>query len=271
MPVRRRVAKKPRRRHIKKRVARVPRKSLKPSNQWATCVDAVSADVSLGANLPSRWTVSLSNFERAIAMSYQYEFFRIEEVEYIYKPYANVYQGETSGTPPSIPKIYRMMDRGASLAPTLVDLETFLSTGAKPCDFVREYKIKYKPNTLAVASLAVTSGDTIVGLQTNEVAYNKWLPCNTQMTATVGSPNVNTLSSHELPYFGHWVFINQFNTGAYPVATVDIRVRVSFKNPIQNTLTSLDQLAPTPVHVVSGLAVDPVAPLRVIDGSTIIN
>lgn len=165
--------------------------------------------------------ISLSNYPRAIAIAPNFQWYRITEVKFIYKPLWNTYQGGPivigpSPNPTTVPQMIWIMNRNGTFgATTSRDL---LDQGAKPMKFTKDMSIKYKPNTLTLSAYTGSDGSTLNNAA--QLQWNEWLP--TQPVATALS----------VPYYGHqFLFQQDYPTGPNAIADLTIQVRIEFKQP----------------------------------------
>ena len=250
MPYKR--ARKPRARRAR-RARRAPLKKkidMRGRAQYATVQETYDDNTSVLSNVGLFNQISLINFPRAYALSKYYEFFRIEEVVYTYRPLWNTYQEPPNSTTfaSQKPNMYLQMDRANTLAG--VTQNSILQAGIRGRPFDRQVIFKYKPNTLSMTTGAIPAAPTSDLLQGSQIEFNRWLPCTDYRLAVPTVDIQNTLSAATLPYFGHWAYVEQLGGNLIPMYTYTVSVRVTFKNPMMKPVTFTgDELAPRPLTI----------------------
>lgn len=254
MPIRHR---KPAHRRRARRVRRAPLKrnvALRAQSQYSSAQESIDFNVSVLSNSAIYQVVSLENFPRMYQMSRLFEFFRIEELIWTYRPYWNTFQEPSTGVVSAKPNLWLSMDRAnTQTSPTTVKMA---QQGVRGRPFEKQIVFKYKPNSLVTtnATLQATAG---ILLQSNAVKYNQWQPCQVQNIPTADNPEQNTFSGTTTDYYGHWAICEQIGAGTVPAYSYTVTARVSFKNPMVTQIPSglADSLKPytprvyvTPAH-----------------------
>jgi len=202
-----------------------PRAMAPSANNYAKIVETINYET-VNPNTMYGNLITLADTTRALAMAANFQWYRITAVEWKYKPLFNTFQDSISTTvsSPSKPEFYSIMNRNGNFpANTLLELK---EQGAIARSFARNLNIKYKPNTLLLASIANTDGTTVANA--NELKFNAWLPCS--QTVAI-SPSSDWTA---IPYYGHQFYIDQEipTQAANPeIASLEARVVIEFKGP----------------------------------------
>lgn len=147
--------------------------------------------------------VHLAQYARALSVSKSYRFYRIRTVKYVYKPDANVF-----GIGIVVPQLYTIMNRSGDVSTfTLDDLK---DQGSKPRQFTKPLNVKYSPSTVISVSDTPT-GDVSAMLSGSK----KWL----------STDDIN------VPYWGHYFWIDYPTTPIMLYGRLDIEIEVDFKEP----------------------------------------
>nr|WAE42887.1 MAG: capsid protein [Cressdnaviricota sp.] len=185
--------------------------------------------IDLGTLYPNQaynYQISLSQCSlRARTTAQYFQWYRIVKVEYIYKPLSNTFQEGTGGAVPSVPQMYKIMNRNGYMS--LSSLQQIIAMGAKAKEFVHDTKLAYRPNNLVQMVYNNYTDSTPVN---NKNSYGmstyKWLSCQ-----DYGSGGI--VIANSVPYYGHSVYIQQQNvpTSAQFVATLEARITIEYKEP----------------------------------------
>lgn len=222
-PARRRVARRARRAPIKRNV------SLRAQSQYSSCQESIDFNVSVLSNASIYQVISLENFPRLYVMSRLFEFFRIEELIWTYRPYWNTFQEPSTAIVSAKPNLWLSMDRAnTQVNPTSV---TMAQQGVRGRPFEKQITFKYKPNTLVTTNATLQDSAGVL-LQSNAIKYDQWQPCQVQNVPTPNQPEQNTFSGTTTDYYGHWAFCEQTGAGTIPAYSYTVTARVSFKNPM---------------------------------------
>jgi len=95
----------------------------------------------LSGNTPYNAQFSLSQFNRALVVASQYQWYRATKVEWSYEPFYDTFQDGI--TPATVPQLFWQMNRsGENNVGSRADLERM---GAIPKKFTKNIVIAYKP------------------------------------------------------------------------------------------------------------------------------
>lgn len=218
--IRRRRAPLRRRRPARRYVRRAPRLRLRRAlpNNMATATENISINF-----LANTWTnfndLNMSQFPRAASIAQDYQKYRITKLEFSIKPYADTY---IAGATPSIPYLYRMMDKNGSL-PTTGTLTLMKNLGAKPLRFDdKTIKFTYKPTVLVDTQ---ASGAAPLSTVNARVISSPWL-------STSASPDTAVWSSSTVPHYGMALYLDAFGLVSNPLVLVDVVAHFEFKMPL---------------------------------------
>jgi len=248
-------------RHRKRRGARgghrrKPRISrnlaLAAQSQYSSAQETIDFNVSVLSNAAIYQVVSLENFPRMYQMSRLFEFFRIEELVWTYRPYWNTFQEPATGVVSAKPNLWLSMDRAnTQTAPTTAKMS---QQGVRGRPFEKQITYKYKPNSLVTTNVTLQASSGIL-LQSNAVKYGQWQPCQVQNVPQANEPEQNTFSGTTTDYYGHWALCEQIGAGTVPAFSYTVTARVSFKKPMTTQIPSNEGLKPyaprvyvTPAH-----------------------
>jgi len=191
----------------------------------------------------------LSQYNRALAVSQNFRYYRCKKVELEFIPYANMFAPGTA-----FPELYFQVDRtqGATYPGAALPLPTkniMLARGVMPIKWTGVIRKSYVPSVCRIENLYqnVLGSDvqSVVALTTTPVLY-KWYA--TQKTAYVQPPG-NAASPVQanwdptaLRYFGAAYFINQELAAPQAVlGTIKMRVHWEFKEPLWTSDISATQ------------------------------
>jgi len=224
----------------RKRTTTRPRRTLNSNKQdRATVIECTDhAAVPEGGNFI---THSLSSYDRAMAVSRNYRFYRCKKVELEFIPYANVFSPGTA-----FPEMYFQIDRTMGLGNSGIPLPVptkniMLSRGVMPVRWTSIVKRSYTPSVLRNENFVQSNNGGIQSIYSiaSTPVFNKWY--NTQKYAVPPPPASDTEINPSydpsiLTYFGACYFIDQ--ALAQPEAilgTVKLRVHWEFKEPLVTT------------------------------------
>ena len=187
----------------------------------------------MAPNQDYNYAFSLSLFERALAVSRNFKFYRPKRVVWTYLPDFNTFQ---SGGTVTLPQVSMIMNRtGDSSAWTPNEYE---AQGAVPKQFSKKMVIAYRPNIVQSVQFVTTAIPAFGGNIGVRPVYNEWIATGTYNSvfplplppggiATVLKPN------NELLYQGHSMYWNVATPGAVTVlGTVYCEVEWEFKDPL---------------------------------------
>lgn len=254
MPVRRKVARKPRRKAAPRRKARVPR-GINDAGQMATIKETV-AFTDLDPNLGYNFNFNLSQFRRASALAPNFKWYKALSVEWTIEPLYNTFQDGTTGAEVTVPYIYMTMNRTQDQ--TGIALADIQAMGAKPQKLVGKKVIKYTPNWCSPGLNSYAFGNfmnfpngslaqAVTGiLNTGLKAQYAYLASpdinpgqNVVSTFIPATPpalpatGMNAIAANMAVYNGHTLWVDQeVPTGTLqPVARVTATVTWHFKDP----------------------------------------
>lgn len=226
MPIvcRRRVVRKPRRKMLRRRVARPRRLATRGAGvaEYASLSERVDITPPAGGNFATNNMYSLvgtnlAQFQRASAVAANYQFYKIKQIKLTLKYSYDTFQGAVGAS--SRPNLYYMIDKSGSvpLNPTLAALKAM---GARPHAFDnRQFTITWRPSVL----------NEVLGLgggpQGAQYKITPWLSTN-QQVVTPGVWNASTVPHLGLYWYGEQLFAGgvQFNA--------EVEVQFQFKKPL---------------------------------------
>lgn len=202
----------------------------------------------------------LSQYNRAVAVSKNFRYYRCKKVELEFIPYANTFP---SGT--AFPELYFQVDRSQGIAFPGANLpiptkNMMLARGVMPVKWTGVVKRSYVPSVCRIENLFqnVLGSDvqSVVAPTTTPVKY-RWYACQqVQYQAPPGnaaSPVMGNWDPTQLRYFGAAFFINQdLAQPSAVLGTIKMRVHWEFKEPLWTS----DVAAPAP-QTSHPLLVDP--------------
>jgi hypothetical protein len=255
MPVRRKVARKPKRKVAPRRKARVPR-GINDAGQMATIKETV-AFTDLDPNLGYNFNFNLSQFRRASQLAPNFKWYKPLSVEWTIEPLYNTFQDGTTGTEVTVPYMYMTMNRTQDQ--TGIALADIQAMGAKPQKLVGKKTIKYKPNwcspglnTYANQVFNTPTGTATAIIRLTNLglkAQYSYVACPDTVSATnlqnvpsyivptsppgFGQDGTNAVNANQVIFNGHTIWIDQeVPTGTLqPVARVVATVTWHFKDP----------------------------------------
>lgn len=185
----------------------------------------------LEPNQPYEPELQLSMFPRALDIADNYQKYRIQKVEYIYKPRYDTFQSQyepgTSNVNPTVPYLFSKVLNYPS--PTAFGLQFLQSLGAKPRRLDdKNLIVTYKPHVLQQG--LVNQSAPVPGSAANSTSRairSPWL--NTHWTDSSGVTQMDNTY-----HYGHVFYIQQEvvnPTGLYPVAELDVNVYFEFCKP----------------------------------------
>lgn len=191
---------------------------------------------------------SLSQYNRALAVSKNYRFYRCKKVELEFVPYANVFQGGTA-----FPELYFQVDRtqGAVLPGVPIPVPTknmMLARGVMPIKWTSIVKRSYVPSVARNENLVYnTLGNDVqdLGSMTTTPVKYKWYATQAyypnQPGGNAAHYGYGTWGPQFLQYFGAAYFINQELVQPQQIlGTIKMRVHWEFKQPLWTTDSQVD-------------------------------
>jgi len=180
---------------------------------------------------------SLSSYDRALAVSKNYRFYRCKKVELEFVPYANVFAPGTA-----FPELYFQVDRtqgpGSGIPLPLPSKGIMLSRGVMPTRWTSIIKRSYNPSVLRNENFIQNYNGGVVSIAaiTSTPVFNKWYATQNYFappppaSATTINP---TWGPSALTYFGAAYFIDQpLAAPSAILGTVKLRVHWEFKEPL---------------------------------------
>lgn len=202
-------------------------------------------------------THTLAQYQRALAVSKNYRFYRCKKVELEFVPYANVFAPGAA-----FPELYFQVDRtqSATLPGVPLPLPTknmMLARGVMPVKWTSIVKRSYVPSVARQENLVYnTLGNDVqdLGSVTITPVKYKWYATQAyypnQPGGNAAHYGYGTWGPQALQYFGAAYFINQELAAPSAIlGTIKMRVHWEFKQPLWTS----DTQAPAP----EGAAVNP--------------
>lgn len=193
----------------------------------------------------------LDQYNRALAVSKNFRYYRCKKVELEFIPYANVFAPGTA-----FPELYFQVDRSQGVtypgAPVPIPTKNMmLARGVLPQKWTGVIRKSYVPSVCRIENLFqnVLGSDvqSVVGLTTTPV-LNKWYATQqvayTPPPGNAASPVTGNYYPQGLRYFGAAYFINQDLAAPSAIlGTIKMRVHWEFKEPLWTS-----DVAATPGH-----------------------
>lgn len=194
----------------------------------------------------------LNSYNRALAVSKNYRFYRCKKVELMFMPYANVFGPNTA-----FPELYFQIDRTQGLVAPGVPLplptkNMMLARGVLPVKWTKPIMKSYVPSVARQENLVYnTLGNNVQdlgSLTTTPVKY-KWYATQqyypNQPGGNASHYGYGTWGPQALQYFGCAYFIDQpLAAPSAVLGTIKMRVHWEFKQPLWTTDVSTDP----PIH-----------------------
>lgn len=188
-------------------------------------------------------THQLQQYNRALAVSKNFRFYRCKKVELLFMPYSNVFAPGTA-----FPELYFQVDRTVSLGPPGAPLpiptkNIMLAKGVLPIKWTKPVMKTYVPSVFRNENFIQNVANTgevvsIAGIAGTPVKY-KWY--NTQAyfappTGNAANGVYTTWGPQALTYFGAAYYIDQpLAAPAAILGTIKMRVHWEFKQPLWTT------------------------------------
>lgn len=235
-----RKSKAPRRKNRKTNRRSAKKMSMNPQGDSAHVV-CVQEAIDLKANNPYKVYFNINMFDRAETLAGQFQEYRCDKVELLFKPEFNTFQDQSGGA--TVPYLLTTMNRIGEqqpMAPALLNRR-----GATPQKFTKEVSRSYKPNTLqGVAAIhQIVPGTNPTGVPGGDInwsftaVYDKWLSSEILSTtpnqASAGG-NTMTQSGFAAPYYYGLDFYIQQDGDIVPEAPCGklyLKTHWSFKAP----------------------------------------
>lgn len=183
----------------------------------------------------------LNQYNRAMAVSANYRYYRCKKVELEFIPYANVFAPGTA-----FPELYFQVDRTQGVAYPGANLpiptkNMMLARGCMPQKWTGVIRKSYVPSVCRIENLYQNVEpdnvvSSIVALTTTPVKYKWYATQQVPFAAPPGaaaSPVTGNYFPAALRYFGAAYFINQdLAPPAAVLGTIKMRVHWEFKEPL---------------------------------------
>lgn len=208
--------------------------ALSNIKHYARITEAVNF-TPMNANVDYNYSFSLSLFERALAVSKNFKFYRAKRVVWTYLPDYNTFQASAGNL--SLPQVSMIMNRtgdATSWTPAEYDAQ-----GAVPKQFSKKMVIAYSPNIVqSIQYISVAGATPFTGNVGARPVYREWIATGTYNTQVVtpGPPQVNLLTNAntQMLYQGHSMYWHVTSTAPDepPLGTVFCEVEWEFKDPL---------------------------------------
>lgn len=233
----------PRRRFMRRARKSVPR-ALATRAQFAKITETLGSQNVAPNTYYYNYNVQLVGSARAMQVAQAYQFYRISNVTYKFKPVYDTFVASGAAVA-SVPQLYWRIDREANI-PTNSTLNTLKATGCKPRRLDDKIiSISFKP------AVSLSSSDNPgVNAVAGPYKVSPWLP--TQNSAT--NPGVFSANSVDHRGLVWYVDMGQ-SSGIQTACQVEIVITYEFKNALWTT----NQFMPegTEVTFASGIDVPP--------------
>lgn len=197
----------------------------------AYLIDDVVTDFQANPNVAytiKNW--ALTNSLRAKSVALAYQLYRIKKVEVFFKPTADTFiaQQTGSGSQVSIPYLYTLVDKGLTL-PSAWSLSMIKSAGAKPRRLDdKTLKVSFSPACYVGSTDTPVSAPALVAENSAMLKTSPWLTTNANAgeSSSVWAPS--SVDHHGLSFI-----IDQFNQAPGMVsAQITFRIHYEFKKPV---------------------------------------
>lgn len=226
------------RKAMRKRIGR-PRRALN-ANKQDRAVVVETQELTATPEGGNYVTHTLAQYNRALAVSKNFRFYRCKKVEVMFIPYANVFAPGSA-----FPELYIQVDRtqGATLPGVPLPLPTknmMLARGVMPIKWTKPVLKSYVPSVARQENLVYnTLGNNVqdLGSITITPVKYKWYATQ-QYYPNQGGGNAahfgyGTWGPQALQYFGLTYFINQdLAPPSAVLGTIKVRVHWEFKQPL---------------------------------------
>lgn len=200
------------------------------------------------ANADFNYAFSLNLFDRAVALSKNFKFYRAKRVVWTYLPDFITFQAGGAST---LPQVSMLMNRTGDS--TLWTSAEYDAQGAVPKPFNKKMVIAYNPNIVQsiqyIANPAPGGAPfPYVGNIGARPVYNEWIATGTY-TRSVTYPNngVNLdETNNNMLYQGHSMIWEVTTAGSAPLGTAYCEVEWEFKDPLFVTPPSDSTLVQSP-------------------------
>lgn len=190
----------------------------------------------------------LGSFNRAVAVSKNYRFFRCKKVELEFIPYANVFAPGSA-----FPELYYQVDRvqgnGFGVPIPVPTKNMMLARGVTPVKWTTVIKRSYSPSVLRnenfIQNVLGADVQSVAAVTSTPVLY-KWYATQQLFNPPPGnaaSAIYPTWGPNSLQYFGAIYYVDQSLASAgAPLGTIKMKVHWEFKQPLWTS----DTQAPGP-------------------------
>lgn len=198
---------------------------------------------------------SLGQYNRAVAVSKNYRFFRCKKVELEFIPYANVFAPGTA-----FPELYFQVDRVQGInggVPLPVPTKNMmLARGVLPVKWTNVIKRSYSPSVLRnenfIQNVLGSDVQSIAAVSSTPVLY-RWYATQQYFAAPPGNAAsfINpTWGPNGLQYFGAVYYVDQPLAAPEAIlGTIKMRVHWEFKQPLWTSDTQAPPLDLSGGHV----------------------
>jgi len=232
MPPRRRLPRKPRRRPIRRNRRKANQSSgvLSKIKHYARITETAPF-TAIAPNQDYNYAFHLGLFDRALAVSKNFKFYRPKRVVWTYLPDFNTFQ---SGGTVTLPQVSMIMNRTGD-ATTWTPAE-YDAQGAVPKQFSKKMVIAYNPNIVQSVQFVTTTVPAFGGNIGVRPVYNEWIATGIYSQIfpnPAGGVNSVLNANTFMQYQGHSMYWNVTTPGSISVlGSVYCEVEWEFKDPL---------------------------------------
>ena len=205
----------------------------------------------IAPNQDYNYAFHLGLFDRALAVSQNFKFYRAKRVVWTYLPDFNTFQSGGAVTLPQVSMIMNRTGDATAWSPAEYDAQ-----GAVPKQFSKKMVIAYNPNIVQSVQFVTTTIPAFGGNIGVRPVYNEWIATGTynQIFPNPAGGVSSVLNANTfLQYQGHSMYWNVATPGSILVlGSVYCEVEWEFKDPL------FDINEPPPTAVVSTSVQTPV-------------
>jgi len=225
-------------------------------HQMATITETIKG-TNINANQLYGCVFSLDQFKRASVIAGNFKWYKPTKVVWSYEPLFNTFQEGSAVVAPSVPFMYKLMNRTQdSFNYNLDDLR---ACGSQPKKFTSVARVGYTPNWCAPGLISYMTNS--VTMDINSISQNgleekyAWLqtpPADSYLVPSLSHP-INSdgnpaspapVATNTVVFNGHVVYFDQVLTNPAPsqIASITCTVTWAFKDPQETSGVSLGGL-----------------------------
>lgn len=170
--------------------------------------------------------IQLADFQRAVAISQNYQHYRISGVRITYKPSYDTFNNALGAPPLQKPNLYYMIDKAGAI-PDNVTLEGLKQMGARPVRFdEKPVSVTWRPSVLT------EDLNTAGAASATQYKVSPWLSTNANAT------NPGVWAPSRVAHQGLKWYIEEFSASVTAVQW-EIELQFQFKKPLFPSLSAI--------------------------------